>query len=199
MAPGLPNYRLHTVAEALGAPGLACHRALADAQAAGHVFVHLAGRLQERGVTRLGEARAFISPSSRPTLEKLCLTRDLPALPAPTASWTRTGRSSTWARPTAWASESARTSWPVPTLSRKVRSAVRLVERIDWDETCTPLEAVVREQELILEHRPSCNLHGTRPETYAYIKAGGPGRGLALFASSRPPKWLCRRRRPGAP
>jgi DNA polymerase III epsilon subunit family exonuclease len=34
LAPGLPNYRLQTVAEALGAPVVACHRALADARAA---------------------------------------------------------------------------------------------------------------------------------------------------------------------
>jgi len=60
LAPGLPNYKLRTVAEALGAPVNACHRALADAQAAGHVFVTLVGRLQERGVTRLGEMRAFV-------------------------------------------------------------------------------------------------------------------------------------------
>ena len=40
-----------------------------------------------------------------------------------------------------------------------------------------PLEAVVREQELILEHRPPCNVHGSRPENYVYLKAGGSGPG----------------------
>jgi len=74
--------------------------------------------------------------------------------------------------------------------ARKVRQAIRLVERIDWDETCTPLEAVVREQELILEHRPPCNLHGSRPENYVYLKAGGSGLGLNLYSSSRAPRWL---------
>ena len=78
--------------------------------------------------------------------------------------------------------------------TRKVRQALRLVEHIDWDETCTPLEAVVREQQLILEHRPTCNLYGTRPETYAYIKASAAGPGLSLSTSSRAPKWLTERR-----
>ena len=32
MAPGLPNYKLGTVSEALGSPVASCHRALADAQ-----------------------------------------------------------------------------------------------------------------------------------------------------------------------
>jgi excinuclease UvrABC nuclease subunit len=64
------------------------------------------------------------------------------------------------------------------------------VECIEWDETCSPLEAVVKEQQLILEHRPSCNLYGVRPEMYAYVKANRTGPGLALTASSRAPKWL---------
>ncbi len=190
LAPGLFNYKLHTVAEAMGAPGLACHRALGDARATAHVFIQLAGRLQERGVTRLGEARAFISPSSRPTLEKLCLTRDLPRAPGTYRFLDKDGQI-LYVGKADRLGERVRSYFVASAaLSRKVRGAVRLVERIEWDETSTPLEAVVREQELILEHRPSCNLHGTRPETYAYIKAGGTGRGLALFASSRPPKWL---------
>jgi DNA polymerase-3 subunit epsilon len=190
LAPGLFNYKLHTVAEALGAPDVDYHRALGDARATAHVFIQLAGRLQERGVTRLGEARAFVSPSSRPTLEKLCLTRDLPRAPGTYRFVDKDGQI-LYVGKADRLGERVRSYFVASAaLSRKVRSAVRLVERIEWDETCTPLEAVVREQELILEHRPTCNLHGTRPETYAYIKAGGPGRGLALFASSRPPKWL---------
>ena len=47
------------------------------------------------------------------------------------------------------------------------------------------LEAVVREQELILEHRPSCNVYGRRPEHYAYVKVAGNGEGLRLYATER--------------
>ena len=74
--------------------------------------------------------------------------------------------------------------------TRKLRQAVHLVEQIDWDETHTPLEAVVREQELILEHRPPCNVQGSRPENYMYLKAGDNGPGLSLTVSSRQPRWL---------
>ena len=42
----------------------------------------------------------------------------------------------------------------------------------------SPLEAVVREQELILEHRPPCNVQGRKPENYVYLKAAGKDRGL---------------------
>jgi len=44
----------------------------------------------------------------------------------------------------------------------------------------------VREQQLILEHRPPCNVFGRRPENYVYIKAAQRGRGLRLYLSDRP-------------
>lgn len=190
LAPGLPNYRLHTVAEALGAPVAACHRALADAQAAGHVFVTLVGRLQERGITRLGETRSYVSPSSRSTIDKLRLTRDLPRAPGTYLFVDKDGHILYVGKADVLRERVRSHFVGSADHARRVRQAVRLVERIDWDETRTPLEAVVREQLLILEHRPPCNLQGSRPENYAYVKTGGSGLGLNLHASCRAPKWL---------
>jgi DNA polymerase-3 subunit epsilon len=190
LAPGLPNYRLHTVAEALGAPVTACHRALADAQAAAHVFVTLAGRLEEQGITRLGELRTYLSPSARLAMDKLHLTRDLPRSPGTYRFVDKDGRVLYVGKADRLA-ERVRSHFVADgQYTRKVRQAARLVERIDWDEACTPLEAVVYEHRLLLEHRPSHNLHGTRPETYAYIKVGGSRAGLGLSMSSRAPRWL---------
>jgi DNA polymerase III subunit epsilon len=190
LAPGLPNYRLRTVADALGAPVTACHRALADAQAAGHVFVTLAGRLQERGVTRLGEARAFVSPSSHSAMDKLRLTRDVPRCPGTYRFVDKQGA-------VLYVGKADRLRERVRSYfvqggghARKVRQAVHLVERIDWDETHTPLEAVVHEQELILQHKPPCNVMGSRPENYTYLKVGDSGAGLALALTTRQPRWL---------
>lgn len=199
LAPGLPNYRLGTVAEALGAPVGACHRALADAQAAGHVFVTLAGRLQERGVTRLNETRAFLSPSSHATMEKLRLTRDVPRSPGAYRFMDRHG-TVLYVGKADRLRERVR-SYFVPGAghTRRLRQAVHLVEQIDWDETHTPLEAVVREQELILEHRPPCNIQGGRPESYMYLKAGSNGAGLSLTISSRQPRWLTSSENPVRP
>lgn len=190
LAPGLPNYRLHTVAEALDAPVAACHRALADAQAAGHVFVTLVGRLQERGITRLEEVRAYANPASRSQLEKLRLTRDLPKAPGTYRFLDKEGQI-LYVGKADRLRERVRSHFVTGAdNARRLRQAVRLVERIDWDETHTPLEAVVREQQQILEHRPCCNMYGTRPETYAYIKASNSGPGLNLSTSSRVPRWL---------
>ena len=188
LAPGLPNYRLGTVAEALGAPVAACHRALADAQAAGHVFVTLLGRLQEQGVTRLGEARAYAGPHTRSALEKLRLTRDIPLTPGAYRFVDKDGHI-LYVGKADRLRERVRSYFAATAApARKVRQAVRLVERIDWDETHTPLEAVVREQELILEHRPPCNLHGSRPENYTYLKVASSKMGLNLLTTTRGPK-----------
>lgn len=191
LAPGLPNYKLQTVAEALGAPVSAYHRALADAEAAAHVFLTLAGRLQERGITRLGEMRAYLDPSSRMILDKLRLTRELPRTPGTYRFLDKEGHI-LYVGKAERLRERVRSHFVINADgSRKVRQAIRMLDRIDWDETHTSLEAVVREQQLILEHRPSYNLHGTRPETYAYVKASGSGPGLNLSASCKAPRWLC--------
>ncbi len=199
LAPGLPNYRLGTVAEALGAPVAACHRALADAQAAGHVFVTLAEKLQEQGVTRLNEARAFLNPASRSAADKLRLTRDVPRSPGAYRFMDKHG-TVLYVGKADRLRERVR-SYFVPGAgnTRKLRQAVHLVERIDWDETHTPLEAVLREQELILEHRPPCNIQGSRPENYMYLKVSDSSQGLSLSVSSRQPRWLLSADNPARP
>jgi DNA polymerase-3 subunit epsilon len=185
LAPGLPNYRLGTVAEALGAPVAACHRALADARAAAHVFLTLVGRLQERGVTRLREARTFVGPSGRPALEKLRLTRDLPQAPGVYRFLDASGVV-LYVGKADRLRERVRSHFLAgPGQTRKLRQALRLVDRVDWEETATPLEAVVREQQQIQSHRPPCNLFGSRPENYAYLKVSASGPGLSLSLSAR--------------
>lgn len=187
LAPGLPNYRLVTVAEALGAPVSASHRALADARAAAHVFLVLVERLREKGVTRLGEARACLGPSARGTWEKLRLTRDLPQAPGVYRFLDRNG-AVLYIGKAERLRERVRSHFVGGSgQTRGIRQALRLVDRIEWEETATPLEAVVGEQHQILSERPPCNLHGCRPETYGYLKVSGGDRGLLLSVSSRPP------------
>jgi excinuclease UvrABC nuclease subunit len=76
---------------------------------------------------------------------------------------------------------------PSATHSRRIRQALRQVESIQWEELETPLEAVVREQELILEHRPPCNVRGRRPESYVYLRAAMSKGTLRLQHSRRQP------------
>ena len=190
LAPGLANYRLGTVADAFGAPVTACHRALADAQAVGHVFVELVDRLQRHGVRRLDEMRAYADSSARSCLEKLSLTRDLP--PAPGTYRFLDGRGDVLLVGRADSlAEGVRSYFlAVPRRSSKEKAVARLVEQIDWSVAPSPLEAVVQEHSLVREHRPPYNLSGGRPENYVYIRAAGSGPGLSLLASRHAPQWL---------
>lgn len=184
-APGLPNYRLGTVADALGSDVAANHRALADAQATAHVFLTCVGRLQERGITRLDELRSHVDPGQKRDRHKLALTRDIPRVPGAYLFVDAEGT-------VLYVGKADRLRDRVRSYflsntdhSRRVRQAVRRLHRVEWEATGSPLRAVVREQELILAHRPSCNVLGRKPENYCYVKLGGRGSGLRLYASDR--------------
>lgn len=184
-APGLPNYKLGTVAEALGSPVLANHRALADAEATAHVFLTLVGRLQERGITTLDQLRANVDPSGRRDRHKIALTRDVPRAPGAYLFLAKDGEvlyvgKAACLRDRVRSYFLSRSNHP-----RKVRQAVRRLDRVTWEETGSALAAAVREQELILEHRPSANVHGRRPENYLYVKVARHGPGLRLYSSDR--------------
>lgn len=187
LVPGLVNYRLKTVAEALQAPVSPCHRALADAQAVAHVFVHLAEVLQERGVMGLAGVRAHGRSLSPSYLEKLALTRDLPAGPGTFVFLDEDGQALLVGRADRLAEEVRARFMAGARRHRGLRTAVRLVERIDHEPAATPLEAVVREQQLVLQHRPPYNQYWSAPETYLFIAAGGRGPGLTLSATRRGP------------
>jgi DNA polymerase-3 subunit epsilon len=190
LVPGLVNYRLKTVADSLGAPVSACHRALADAQAVAHVFIQLAGVLETRGVTSLGGMREHgrLAPSSH--LDKLGLTRGLPGGPGTYMFLGAEDRPLLVGRADHLAEEVRSFFMINPRNSRGLKTAVSLVERIDHEAAATPLEALFREQRLLLEYRPPYNPFWTSPESYVYIKAGGSGPGLTLSATRREPRWL---------
>jgi len=185
LAPGLPNHRLGTVAGAFGFPGVTFHRALADAEATAHVFLALIGRLQERDITTLQAARAFINPSPSMRLRQL-VSGDIPRRPG---TYRFVGKDGTVLY--VGKADQLRNrirSYFVPSAahSRRIRQALRHAESVVWEEADTPLEAVVREQEQILEYRPAGNVRGRRPESYVYLKALASAGTLRLQTSRRP-------------
>jgi len=184
-APGLTNYKLGTVAEAMGSPVVANHRALADAEATAHVFLTLVGRLQEQGITTLDQLRAHVDPSQRRDRHKIALTRDLPRTPGAYLFLATDGEVLYVGKAERLRDRVRSYFLPRSDHPRKVRQAMRRLDRVTWEETGSPLAAVVREQELILEHRPSANVHGRRPENYLYLKVARHSPGLRLYATNR--------------
>lgn len=185
LAPGLPNHQLSTVAGALGSRVDTFHRALADASATADIFLVLVGRLQERGITRLNQARSFADPLHKRDRHKLVLTRHLPRTPG--AYLFRDENDEVLYVGKADRLRDRVRSYFIsgPDHSRRVRQALRRLHRVDYVEATTPLEAVVTEQDLILQHRPQCNTFGRNPERYVYLKAKG-NRGLRLYTSPNP-------------
>jgi len=57
--PGLPNYRLDTIAEHFSIPIYSRHRAGSDALATAEIFLRLLSKLEEHGVRDLASARTF--------------------------------------------------------------------------------------------------------------------------------------------
>jgi DNA polymerase III epsilon subunit family exonuclease len=64
--PGLPNYRLDTVADHFSIPIFDRHRAGSDALATAEVFIRILDRLDELGVRDLAAARSFQLPPIKP-------------------------------------------------------------------------------------------------------------------------------------
>jgi DNA polymerase III epsilon subunit family exonuclease len=58
--PGLPNYRLETVANHFSIDICSRHRAGSDALATAEIFIHLLSKLNEHGVPDLASARTFL-------------------------------------------------------------------------------------------------------------------------------------------
>jgi len=185
LAPGLPNHRLATVAGALGSSVETFHRALADASATAHVFLTLVGRLQERGITQLNQARSFTDPLHKRDRHKLALTGHLPRTPG-VYLFRDENDEVLYVGKADHLRDRVRSYFVSgPDHSRRIRQALRRLHHIDCVETITPLDAVVTEQDLILEHRPQCNTFGRNPERYVYLKAGG-NHGLHIYASTSP-------------
>lgn len=189
LVPGLPNYRLKTVAEALGSPVTACHRALEDAQAVAHILLELSGVLRDRGQDTLSALRQHGRQSSPPSLEKLSLTRDLPDGPGTYIFVGDEGHVLLTGSAARLADEVRAVLVSASRQHRGLRAAVRSVERVDSRPAATPLEALMDEHRLASELRPPHNLYRAAPENYSYVRAGGPGPGLTLTASRRAPRW----------
>ncbi len=78
--PGLPSYRLDTIADHFSIPIMARHRAGSDALATAEIFLHLLDRLEERGVKDLAAARAYKFVPENPETSQSSLLPELPLI-----------------------------------------------------------------------------------------------------------------------
>lgn len=147
------------------------HRALSDAQATAEVLVILLSMVQEQGLNTLEEVARFCEPSARRNYHKIVMTEQLPTAPGVYVMRDERGRPLYIGK-----AESLRRRTRDHFLQKQAygaRQALELLHHIDTVETGSEFEALLLETRMIAEHKPPYNDHGTRVQSYHYVKLTG--------------------------
>src|ERR671936_1279724 len=172
---------LASLAYFFGTSARPCHRALPDATATAEILLALIGLAQERGATSVADLCELASTRTRRIYLKRSLAFGAPPTPgvylfrdqyeqvlyvgrardlrARLRSYFRTDRQ----RPA-------------------VEAALEALERIEWRELGSELEAALEELRLIREVRPPANARVARPDRYVWLRR----RGDVLVCSRQP-------------
>jgi DNA polymerase III subunit epsilon len=176
-----PRAGLASLAQFFGTSARPCHRALPDALATAEILIQLIGLAQERGARTVADLGELAAPRVRKVYAKRSLAFGAPTTPgvylfrdahdnvlyvgrardlrARLRSYFRTDRQ----RPA-------------------VEAALAALERIEWRECGSELEAALEELRLIRELRPPANARTARPDRYVYLRA----RGDSVVCSQKP-------------
>jgi DNA polymerase III epsilon subunit family exonuclease len=176
-----PRAGLASLSQFFGTSARPCHRALPDALATAEILIQLIGLAQERGARTVADLGELAAPRVRKVYAKRSLAFGAPTTPgvylfrdahdnvlyvgrardlrARLRSYFRTDRQ----RPA-------------------VEAALAALERIEWRECGSELEAALEELRLIRDLRPPANARTARPDRYVYLRA----RGDSVVCSQKP-------------
>src|SRR5262245_2302597 len=163
---------LATLAHFFGVSTSPCHRALPDARATAEILLVLIGLAQERGARSLADLVELAAPRARRLHTKRSLVAGAPTSPGVylfrgvdgmTLYVGRARQLRTRLR-SYFAGERQRPA---------VEAALTALERVDWRETGSELEAALEELRLLRELRPPANARGTRPDRHVYLRRRG--------------------------
>ena len=144
------------------------HRALRDAQATAEILVILLAMVQEQGLSTLEDVARFCEPSARRNYHKIVLTEGLPQTPGVYVMRDDRGLPLYIGK-----AECLRRRTRDHFLQKQAygaRQALELLHHIDVLETGSEFEALLLETHLIAQHKPPYNEHGTRVQSYHYVK-----------------------------
>ena len=144
------------------------HRALRDAQATAEILLILLAMVQEHGLTTLEEVARFCEPSARRNYHKIVLTEALPQTPGVYVMKDDHGLPLYIGK-----AECLRRRTRDHFLQKQAygaRQALELLHHIEVIETGSEFEALLLETQLIAQHKPPYNEHGTRVQSYHYVK-----------------------------
>ena len=164
---------LATLAHFFGVSTEPCHRALPDARATAEILArpHRPRPGARRALARRPR-RARRSARPAPAREALARRRRADAARASTCSAARAGCRSTSGRARELRAR-LRSYFAGERQRPAVEAALGALERVEWRETGSELEAALEELRLLRELRPPANARGTRPDRHVYLRRRG--------------------------
>jgi DNA polymerase III epsilon subunit family exonuclease len=175
---------LASLAHFFGTSVAPCHRALPDAQATAEVLLALIGLAQERGARTVGDLAELAAPRARRLHAKRALVAEAPRTPGVYVFRDR-HRQALYVGRARDLRARLRSYFAGERQRPAVEAALGALERVEWRQLGSELEAALEELRLLRELRPPANARGTRPDRHAYLGR----RGSRWTVSTEPTEW----------
>jgi DNA polymerase III epsilon subunit family exonuclease len=178
---------LASLAHFFGVPTEPCHRALPDARATAEILVHLVGLAQERGARTVADLVELSAPRARRLHARRGLVAGAPTRPGIYVFRDRHGQALYVGRARNLRTR-LRSYFAGGRQRPAVEAALAALERVEWRECGSELEAALQELRVLRDLRPPANARHVRPDRHVYLRlrggrwivTGEPGAGRVL-------------------
>jgi DNA polymerase III subunit epsilon len=175
---------LSSLAHFFGTSVQPCHRALPDAQATAEILVALIGLAQERGARTVSDLCELGTPRRRRVYGKRDLAHGAPSRPG-VYLFHGAGGQVLYVGKARDLRARLRSYFRSERQRPAVEAALAALERVEWRELGSELEAAVEELRLIHSLRPPANARSARPDRYVYLHLHGE----RIVVSATPSAW----------
>ena len=162
------RFSLQQLAHFFGTTWQPCHRALPDALATAEILIALLGLAQERGARTIGEVVELAAPRARRLHAKRSLVAGAPTTPGVYLFHDR-NETVLYVGKARDLRARLRSYFSGDRQRPAVEAALGALERVEWIERGSELEAALEELRLIRELRPPANARAARPDRYVYL------------------------------
>ena len=166
------RFSLRQLAHFFGTSCEPCHRALPDALATAEILIALLGLAQERGARTLAEVIELAAPRARRLHARRSLIAGAPTTPGVYLFRDRNG-TVLYVGKARDLRARLRSYFAGDRQRPAVEAALGALERVEWRELGSELEAALEELRLIRELRPPANARAGRPERQSYLEPRG--------------------------
>ncbi|HET9241921.1 MAG TPA: exonuclease domain-containing protein [Gaiella sp.] len=160
---------LASLAHFFGVSTEPCHRALPDARATAEILVVLIGLAQERGARTLADLVELAAPRARRLHVKRSLVAGAPRKPG-VYLFHGAGGMVLYVGRARDLRTRLRSYFAGDRQRPAVEAALAALQRVEWRQTGSELEAALEELRLLRELRPPANARGTRPDRHVYLR-----------------------------